>query len=85
MRGHAENAPVSAEPGRTHYTGRMEFEWDPSKAARNFRKHKVTFKEATTVFGDIHATTAYDPDHSAGEYRYITVILPLGCRTGAAC
>ncbi|MDI6794047.1 MAG: BrnT family toxin, partial [bacterium] len=30
----------------------MEFEWDPNKAAKNFRKHRVPFSEAATIFGD---------------------------------
>ena len=55
------------------YTGQMEFDWDRSKAAQNLRKHKVSFHEAATVFGDFFGTTASDPDHSAEEHRYITV------------
>ena len=51
----------------------MEFEWDPKKAAKNLREHKVSFNEATTVFGDPLGTTARDPDHSMAEDRYITV------------
>ena len=51
----------------------MEFEWDPGKAAQNFRKHKVSFAEAATVFGDDLSTTVYDPDHSQDEDRCITV------------
>ena len=51
----------------------MEFEWDPGKAVSNLRKHKVTFDEAATVFGDFLGTTRSDPGHSAGENRYITV------------
>lgn len=51
----------------------MEFEWDPAKAGANLRKHKVSFHEAATVFGDFLGVTAADPDHSAGERRYITV------------
>jgi uncharacterized DUF497 family protein len=51
----------------------MEFEWDPSKADLNLRKHRVSFKEAATVFGDSLGTTVSDPDHSVGEHRYITV------------
>jgi uncharacterized protein len=51
----------------------MEFEWDPSKAAGNLRKHKVSFTEAATVFGDFLGATVPDPDHSANERRYITV------------
>jgi hypothetical protein len=50
----------------------MEFEWDPQKAATNERKHGVTFHEAATVFGDPLAITFTDPDHSAGEERYLT-------------
>ncbi|MGE5305911.1 MAG: BrnT family toxin [Alphaproteobacteria bacterium] len=51
----------------------MEFECDPKKAARNFRKHRISFNEATTVFGDSLGTTVPDPDHSVTEDPYITV------------
>lgn len=50
----------------------MEFEWDREKAKRNVRKHRVSFEEAVTVFYDSLATTFPDPDHSAGETRFIT-------------
>ena len=51
----------------------MEFEWDLAKATQNLRKHKVTFNEATTVFGDFLSITVADPDHSISERRFITV------------
>jgi uncharacterized DUF497 family protein len=51
----------------------MEFEWDARKAAVNLRKHRVSFNEAATVFGDFLSTTVADPDHSADEHRCITV------------
>jgi uncharacterized DUF497 family protein len=51
----------------------MEFEWDPRKAAKNLRKHKVAFTEAATVFSDDLSITVYDPDHSMDEDRYITI------------
>jgi uncharacterized DUF497 family protein len=51
----------------------LEFEWDPRKAVKNLRDHKVAFTEAATVFGDDLTATAYDPDHSIIEERYITV------------
>ena len=51
----------------------MEFEWDPKKEAKNFRKHKVTFSEAATVFGDTLSITVPDPDHSEEEDRYISI------------
>ena len=51
----------------------MEFEWNPRKAAENLRRHKVSFNEATTVFGDSLGATVSDPDHSTEERRYITI------------
>jgi len=30
----------------------VEFEWDPEKAASNFKKHRIRFTEASTVFKD---------------------------------
>jgi len=51
----------------------MRFEWDPEKAAKNLRKHKVSFTEAATVFGDDLSITVDDPDHSEQEDRYITI------------
>lgn len=49
----------------------MEFEDDPAKAARNLRKHKVSFEEAASVFDDPMAYTFADPDHSIGEERWL--------------
>lgn len=50
----------------------MVYEWDPYKAAANFRKHGVAFEEASTAFLDPLATTFQDLDHSDGERRYLT-------------
>jgi uncharacterized DUF497 family protein len=49
------------------------FEWDPSKAAANLRKHRVAFPEATSVLQNPLAITIFDPDHSEEEDRYITI------------
>ena len=51
----------------------VNFEWDPGKARLNRRKHRVSFEEAATVFGDSLAVTYPDPDHSQSEQRFITV------------
>jgi hypothetical protein len=51
----------------------MEFEWDPNKAAKDVQKHRVSFREAATVFGDPFSMTFIDPDHSIEESRYITI------------
>jgi uncharacterized DUF497 family protein len=49
------------------------FEWDPSKAAANERKHGVSFEEASTIFGDPLSDTFDDPDHSESEMRFIII------------
>jgi uncharacterized DUF497 family protein len=51
----------------------MEFEWDPEKAQRNLRKHRISFDEAVTVFYNPLSATFDDHDHSVGERRYITI------------
>jgi uncharacterized protein len=53
----------------------MEFEWDEEKASRNLAKHRVSFHEAATVFGDPLAITYFDPDHSDEEDRYLSFLL----------
>jgi uncharacterized protein len=49
----------------------MEFEVDPTKAARNLKKHNVSFEEAASVFGDPIAYVFADPDHSISEDRWL--------------
>ena len=51
----------------------MEFQWDTNKAVTNFTKHGVTFSEAATVFGDPLEVTIADPDHSEGEFRFLSI------------
>ncbi len=51
----------------------LQFEWDDRKARVNQAKHKVSFEEASTVFGDPRALTVDDRKHSATENRFITV------------
>lgn len=53
--------------------GRLRFEWDPKKAAENFRKHGVSFDEAETVFADDRSIDIYDPDHSDREDRFVKI------------
>ena len=49
------------------------YEWDPAKAASNWRKHGVTFAEAASVFLEPRALTFDDPDHSNEELREMTI------------
>ena len=47
------------------------FEWNSKKAESNLRKHGISFREATTVFGDPLSITIADLDHSDAEDRFI--------------
>jgi hypothetical protein len=56
------------------------FEFDPRKAVANFRKHRVSFDEAVTVFADPLRATVLDEEHSIEEQRFITVGQSTGGR-----
>jgi uncharacterized protein len=45
------------------------FSWDTGKAARNLKKHGVSFEEAVTVFADSEALDWRDLAHSGTESR----------------
>jgi uncharacterized DUF497 family protein len=51
----------------------MEFRWDSRKDRRNQRKHRVSFREAATVFEDPLSTTFSDLDHSVDDERFLTI------------
>ncbi len=51
----------------------MYFEWDEQKSKSNVAKHRVSFEEAATVFGDRLSVTIPDPDHSSREHRFVTI------------
>jgi uncharacterized DUF497 family protein len=48
----------------------LQFEWDLRKAAGNQIKHRVSFEEAATVFGDPLGRIVSDPRHSSEEDRF---------------
>lgn len=50
----------------------LTFEWDNAKSELNKRKHRVSFEEAATVFGDPLSLTIDDPQHSQQEDRFVT-------------
>lgn len=49
----------------------LRFEWDSRKARANRTKHKVSFEEAVTVFGDPLGRITDDPRHSKDEERNV--------------
>jgi uncharacterized protein len=51
----------------------VEFEWDPDKERSNIERHGVDFTEAATVFGDPLELTISDPDHSVGEFWFLSI------------
>ena len=52
----------------------LEFEWDEEKAAANWKKHGVDFRDAVRVFSDPFRKELYDAAHSDGyEDRYNTI------------
>ena len=50
-----------------------DFEWDTEKAARNWRKHLISFAEAITVFDDPLFVVYYSSDHSIQDERYVII------------
>ena len=63
----------------------MRFEWNSTKAAKNVRKHDVSFEEAVSVFHDPLAVTGSDPDHSEDEQRFVTFGISSGGRLLVVC
>lgn len=51
----------------------MEFEWDPTKAETNLRKHGVTFLKAMEVFQDAFRQDQPDTLNDYDEERWITL------------
>ncbi len=58
----------------------IRFDWDPKKAETNLRKHKVSFKDAQSVFSDDRALLIDDPDHSEDEERFVLLGLSQSLR-----
>lgn len=63
----------------------LEFQWDDQKNKINIKKHKVSFKEAQTVFYDEYAIQFFDPDHSEDEDRFILLGTSFKLNTLVVC
>jgi uncharacterized protein len=59
---------------------RIEFDWDPAKAASNRAKHGVSFEDAMGVFLDPLALSRRDVDHGEREERWVTIGMATGER-----
>ena len=47
------------------------FAWDQKKATLNYKKHGVTFAEASSIFIDADGLHFDDPKHSQNEAKYL--------------
>lgn len=63
----------------------LTFTWDERKADANFRKHRVRFEEAQTVFQDENALLFSDPDHSEDEDRFLLLGISFSLRVLVVC
>jgi uncharacterized DUF497 family protein len=52
---------------------RIDFDWDPAKAASNAMKHGVTFEDAMQIFRDPFARSILDHDPGSREERWVTI------------
>jgi len=63
----------------------MRFEWDPTKAVSNVKKHKVTFEMAKTVFYDDFAVQFFDEEHSVNEEHFLLLGMSSDARLLLVC
>ena len=49
----------------------LRFEWDERKAATNATKHRISFEEAATAFGDPLSITIEDTREFEQEQRFV--------------
>ena len=60
--------------------GYIKFTWDEDKNKSNQKKHRISFKEAQTVFHDENARLISDGEHSQNEDRFILLGLSYTLR-----
>ena len=63
----------------------IKFEWHPSKAAANLKKHQVSFEEAQTVFYDDFAVQFFDDVHSQEEDRFLLLGMSVHSKLLLVC
>jgi uncharacterized protein len=61
------------------------FVWNEIKAQKNLKKHKVSFEEAKTVFGDDEALMISDTKHSENEERFLLLGLSATSKILVVC
>ena len=69
----------------TYNVHMIQFEWHPSKATANLKKHQVSFEEAQTVFYDEFAVQFFDQDHSVDEERFLMLGMSVHSKLLIVC
>lgn len=75
---------MDSDCGEGRFEG-IDFEWYPLKAEANLKKHRVSFQEAMTVFGDERVLVVPDRVHSGHEERAIAIGLSAEKRLLIVC
>jgi len=52
---------------------RYSFDWNSTKEQQNIRKHRVSFRQAATIFRDPNQLSIYDQENSEDKERWITL------------
>ena len=63
----------------------IKFDWDPSKASSNARKHGVSFEEARSSFYDEFAVQFFDEENSIDEDRFLLLGMSSRARLLLVC
>ena len=72
-------------PKCTYNVRMITFEWNPSKARTNLKKHEVSFEEARSVFYDDNALQFFDPESSSDEDRFLMLGMSENSRVLLVC
>ncbi len=63
----------------------ITFDWDPTKATANLKKHGVSFEEAQSVFYDEFAIQFFDEEHSSDEERFLMLGMSIHAQLLIVC
>jgi uncharacterized DUF497 family protein len=63
----------------------IRFDWDPSKATANRKKHGISFEEAQSAFFDEFAVQFFDEEHSTAEERFLLLGMSIEARLLLVC
>ena len=69
----------------TYNVHMIKFDWHPSKAAANLKKHQVSFEEAQSVFYDDFAVQFFDNEHSEEEERFLLLGMSVHSKLLLVC